>query len=289
MELNNNLSVLVSRKRWLKRIFKNFLPKIAKVKIFDKLDFYYDPRDMRGPSFHFGYDLEKGFLNYESENRDELLSSLPKNGVLYDIGANIGLYSVYAALKRKDIKIIGFEPDETVYNCISKTIKSFPDQEIKIFKKGVGLKNETLKLYHSSVNDGGHSFAVRDDEDEKQYIGYEEVEVVNLDDFIKSNNLPMPDVVKIDVEGFELEVLSGMKKTLEETAPVLMVESNNQDIIDEVGIWSFLNSLKGLEISAHGPDNKEKVNLAKLNEVARKKLSEGSRISNYFFFLDKIN
>jgi len=58
--------------------------------------------------------------------------------------------------------------------------------------------------------------------------------VMNIDSLVFENRLPFPDLVKIDVEGFELEVLKGMAKTIQKQAPILFVaidDKNNRDSI----------------------------------------------------------
>ena len=272
----NSLSVLCARRRWLKRLSLGVLPSIAHSNIFKKINFHFDPRDMRGPSFHFGYDLEKGFLNYEQVGKNELLDLVPKGGNFLDVGANIGMFSVYFALKRKDIQLYCFEPDSTVYRCLSKNMEQFEDDRIKIFNCGLGEKSEDKSLYKSELNDGGHSFIAENDHQESEVV-----QVRVFDEMVESGEVEIPDVIKIDVEGFEYQVLKGMVKSIQKRRPTLYIESDNCDFKDKGPLWKLLSSFEGLYARRAG--SQKKMNMQELSEFAHNEVQNNILVSNYFF------
>ncbi|MBF0364707.1 MAG: FkbM family methyltransferase [Oligoflexia bacterium] len=284
MKLNNTLSVFIARKRWLKRIFMNCLPNYAHRKIFNKIEFYFDPRDMRGPSFHFAYDLEKGFNNYEETTKKKLLSFLPENGVFYDIGANIGMYSVYFLLHKPSCQLFSFEPEPLVHSLLNKTLKSMKN-DIKLFNVAIGNVEEDKKIFKSSTNDGGHSFLIG--LDDKNDESYEVVKVVNLDSFRQKNSIPKPDVVKIDVEGFELEVLKGMKGTILESKPIMQIESNNKDLSTKGNFWQFMSQFVEHGLVCMTPDDTRSISLNELSNIAKRNLDNGHALSDYFYIFQK--
>jgi len=279
MKFPNWLVVILARKRWTKRLFMNFFPKISHKKILNKLNFHYDPRDLQGPSFHFGYDLEKGFNNYETQGKNLLMSYLPKDGVFYDIGANIGMFSAYFMLNRPDTHLYAFEPVDLSFKCLSNSLLNFSDN-VHLYKNAIGLENENKKIYKCDLNDGGHSFYNGSDTRQS-----EDVVVVNLDSFRVNNSIPLPDVVKIDVEGFELEVLKGISNIILESKPVMLIESNNKDLSEKGEFWNYFKNLENIGVSIIDPLNSQTYNMNELSEVAKLKLhNEERELSDYLYY-----
>lgn len=284
MKLSNSLSVFVARRRWLKRfILKNYpasIPSTAWHNLFNKYKFYFDPRDMRGPSFHLAYDLEKGFENYEWQSKQEILKNLPSEGVFYDIGANIGLFTTYIAQKRPDVTVHSFEPEKLAFECLQKNIEPFSDQKISIHNKAIGTKTNQKKLFKSSSNDGAHTLIEGNSENDSEF---QIVEVINLDEQIEKSNLPLPDVIKIDVEGFELDVIKGLKQTIVKSKPFMLIECSNKDLSEKGEFWQALYSFKenGIYASEVGKDTK--LNLNMLSELASKNFEKKLSLNNYIF------
>lgn len=268
----------ISRRRWLKKIFKNFLPDECSHKLYGKHEFFYDPRDLRGPSFHFAYDLEEGFENYEKESKLELLEHIPQEGVFYDIGAIIGLFSYFFVLKRPKAKFFCFEPEPVVFNCLKKSFSHLDASQVKIFNSAVGTVEESRKLFKSDINDGGHTLV-------KELIGDEEradqrvVEVINLDQRFQKGELPAPDAIKIDVEGFELEVLKGISTMVRTARPSLLIECSNGDLADKGAFFELLKTFEG--IKAKIPGKEGFLNLEELSAYAKSRANVP--LENYLF------
>ncbi len=248
--------------------------------------FHFDPRDMRGPSFHFAYDLMKGFQNYEETAKVELLNTIPPNGNFYDIGANIGMFSVYFARERPDINIFCFEPDSSAYGLLESTVKHskrIEKNKISLFKTAIGSSKREEKLYKSSLNDGGHSFLNLYDERENRPREFEMVSIVSLDEFAPQHNLPLPHAIKVDVEGLELEVLKGSLGLIKKSRPVMMVESSNRDLAGDGPFFQTLLELEKLGLHARRVGETKKLSLNELRKVAERELDHGKIISNYFY------
>jgi len=281
MSIPNWFAVFISRKRWLKRILYSILPEIAYCKIYNSIEFHFDPKDMSGPSFHFAYDLEKGFNNYESAGKNKLLEFMPNNGVFFDIGANIGMYSVYFMLNKPTTKLYAFEPVSLVYRCLENSLQSI-DGDIHLYNKAIGSINESKNIYKCNTNDGGHSFYNEIHQRESELV-----QVVNLDNFRESESIPLRNIVKIDVEGFELQVLKGMKQTLIKARPILLIESQNEDLAMHGEFWHFFNDLNYLGLYAMEADNSLVLNMNDLSTVAKQYLDQGKILSDYFFIFKK--
>jgi len=140
--------------------------------------------------------LEK-FIRYCEKNK------LKFNHIL-DIGAWVGTWSM--AMNRFCGRVIAFEPDETHYACLVKNV----DDDIETHQLAVG--NDTKMI---SLSDDNFTQA-------KRIIGDGNIPMVTIDGL----GLSDVDMIKIDVEGYEMEVLKGAEKTLE-NIKYLMIELNN--------------------------------------------------------------
>lgn len=127
-----------------------------------------------------------------------------------DIGANIGLHSLMAAKSSTEIEIYSFEPEPNNFNWFIKNIGLNNFENIRPFKMGLGNFKGTLALnINQDWNKGRHSLKVDFGEKNKKIT----IPIIYLDDFnelITSEKL----FIKIDVEGFEKEVIDGAQKII---------------------------------------------------------------------------
>ena len=141
--------------------------------------------------------LEKWFLGIDTS-------------VVYDIGANIGNHTVYFAKLSPRSQIFAFEPVPSNFAMLEKNISDNGfDDRIKTYPMAVGETAGSVSM--SIMQEGNYGTATVLDNDETIDIDAHNVDLVAIDDL----NLPAPDFIKIDVEGYELAVLKGMKNTLE--------------------------------------------------------------------------
>jgi FkbM family methyltransferase len=143
--------------------------------------------------------------------------------VFYDIGANMGFFSLIAG---KHVGPTGcvcsFEPVAENAASVRENSRLNGLQNVRLFEAAVGRNSGTAELLLTEWDGGGSlsTSAVKP----SAPVSRRNVRVVALDDFIPAENLPRPDFVKIDVEGVELEVMQGMSKTIAESKPVLLYE-----------------------------------------------------------------
>jgi FkbM family methyltransferase len=140
---------------------------------------------------------------------------LTPESIYIDIGTNIG-YHALAVNKYAGCAVQGFEPHPThfamaAYNC--------RDKPIRIYNTALSNFNGSIKMTKFDVTtQGNYGEACLDEEN-----GID-VPVITLDDVI--NDFPRVDVMKVDVEGFECEVLEGGRNTIEKFRPVILFEAN---------------------------------------------------------------
>lgn len=157
----------------------------------------------------------------------ELVKSTGPNPVFLDVGANIGWFSFSVAKAIPSSKVITFEPQRIIYNCICGTIAINCIENIYAHNAAVGKELGSVQLpelnYSIPSNFGGVEFSEKNN---KEKIGQpykynnHSVPLVTID----SLNLDKVDFIKIDVEGMEFDVLEGAKNTIEKHKPLLCLE-----------------------------------------------------------------
>ena len=156
---------------------------------------------------------------YEKETIQFIVKNVPKNGVFVDVGANIGAISIFVAKMRPDIKVISFEPSFYNYGFLRLNKQLNNLSNITLVNAAVHLDGgKEISFFNNKVRNGGSSLC-NDDKSQIEEI----VKTVNLDDYFQLNNLVV-NLIKVDVEGFELTVLKSAQKHLNTTQPIIVFE-----------------------------------------------------------------
>ena len=164
---------------------------------------------------------EKDF--YEHELLDWLLVVSIQKGSFIDVGANIGNHTLFFS-KIMERKCYSFEPNSTAYNILEENIKiNKLETKVNSFKVALGSTIGKASIVNMSDNNlGATTLAYQHDGD---------IDVKTLDLLIPKNE-PIA-LLKIDVEGFEFDVLEGAKKTIQKNTPMLLIECMNKIIINK--------------------------------------------------------
>ncbi|MFO7745429.1 MAG: FkbM family methyltransferase, partial [Psychroflexus sp.] len=150
---------------------------------------------------------------------------LADNSVVLDIGANVGIFALYANQWGSNIKIHCFEPNPQVQPVLEMNTKMF--NNIKTHFIALGDKNGELELFQHPINTGQTSTTYR-----LQGAKIVKVSVRHAGEQVDDMNLRDVDVVKIDTEGAEVSILKGLKKYLPNTKIVMAEYHTEQDRID---------------------------------------------------------
>ena len=155
----------------------------------------------------------KGCLNYELEN-----SRIMKSDVVFDCGANMGLFAAYAATQ--GAQVYCFEPCDYTRTLLEQTRKLYPDN-IKIYPYALGAEEKNSIFLQTGNIAASHLFSY-DVNLEHPVERVLTVPVLPLDKVIVDLQV-QPSFFKIDVEGAELDVLKGMKNYLKKYLPYCAV------------------------------------------------------------------
>lgn len=159
---------------------------------------------------------------YELPVQGALADLVREGAVVHDIGANIGFFTLLAArLSGPAGRVHAFEPVPRNAAAISRSARLSGLGQVVVHQVAVGAAGGQGCLNLARHIGGAMLSSVGAPPDQR---GTVTVEVVAIDDLVASGEVPPPDVVKIDVEGAELDVIRGMTRTLHERRPVLICE-----------------------------------------------------------------
>lgn len=149
---------------------------------------------------------------------------LPENGTFVDVGAHVGLYSLNLAFKAK--RIIAWEANHFTYEVLCKNIKEniglYPNTDFHVFDYAAWDSETNLGMVDEKGFSTGGSTRCVDPETSTGMVTTTRARP--LDDVISKLQI---DLVKIDVEGAEANVLRGMRKIVQVSKPVLLIEMHD--------------------------------------------------------------
>ena len=157
------------------------------------------------------------FGEYEPYTTSVLLNLVKPGDTVIDIGANIGYYTVLGATKvGKKGKVLAIEPEPTNLSYLKRNLVQNNIQNTQVFAGAVSHQEGELPLYISPTSAGEHSLVVKTN----RTIS---VPVETLDHLVNIYKLE-PTLIKIDVEGAEMDVLAGASQTLSGLRPTIIFE-----------------------------------------------------------------
>ena len=155
---------------------------------------------------------------YELKELRDLKDVFPQGGTFVDIGANVGNHTLYAALFLKAGKVIPVEPNPIAYRLlISNVVVNGLEEVVDLTRLGVGLSDQAGEGYAMERK-------MRNLGSARMLAGKGDIEVHPGDALFEGE---APAMIKIDVEGMEMEALRGLEATIAAHKPVLMVEVDN--------------------------------------------------------------
>jgi FkbM family methyltransferase len=147
---------------------------------------------------------------------------LGRGCTFYDIGANVGFFSMIGArLVGPGGRVVAFEPVPGNAALVRANANANGFQNVRVVQMAVSDINGEADLALAAYSGGSALVGTASPPDT---IGTIRVEVSRLDDVIDRLRLPVPELVKIDVEGAEFEVLKGMQRTVLAHHPTILLE-----------------------------------------------------------------
>ena len=152
---------------------------------------------------------------------EEALDTLTPNGVLYDVGGNVGSFTDLILEKLPDVEVYIFEPIKDYYNHIVERFQNKPN--VKAFNCALIESNREVNISKSSENPGWNTIS--------EIYSYGQQELVigrTLSELVTTEKIPFPQVIKVDIEQSEHMFIEGCKELFKQHVP--------NKIIMEIGI-----------------------------------------------------
>ena len=179
------------------------------------------------------------FHYFEPEDVAVFRRFVKPNGVLLDVGANIGQYSLLACKLMGDSgKIYAFEPSADVRVRLQKNIALNSFSTIEVVPCAVAASRGTMKFYpaHQEGNQGvGSLMPAQAFRSEIRATEGVDVDVVSVDGFCEERGIDRVDILKIDVEGYDLEVLKGAEEVMRRNPEMLIMSEVEPLNLEQLG------------------------------------------------------
>lgn len=171
--------------------------------------------------------LKFGNAPFDQDLIDISQACLERNDVVWDIGANIGVFSVAAATVAKSV--IAFEADIWLADLVRRTTRLPENRNLNIHVVPTAVSRDVGISKFMIAERGRASNALHDAVGRSQMGGIREEQFVpTIDINTACRDLGSPDFIKIDVEGAELGVISGGDTLFQEASPLLYIETSKE-------------------------------------------------------------
>ena len=166
------------------------------------------------------------YFGFQDRANDFLFGLVKPNYCIFDVGANIGYVSLRCGLLASKGSVTGFEPSSHNFAKCMANLNLNELSNVNVYNLGMGRKEGVMHLGVDDVHNRGMNNirAVPESvsgEDEK-------INVSTIDRWIQHHAVAQIDLIKIDVEGFEMEILKGAEHTISQFKPGLFLEVNDR-------------------------------------------------------------
>ena len=177
------------------------------------------------------------------------LNEISPKEILLDIGANVGMYTIYAAIVR-NATVFALEPESQNYSLLNKNIRlNELDHIVSAYCVGISDVDSFDYIFMGNMDAGDANHAVGEPLNFELGSFAEAVKFAQgcitykLDSLVETNKLPIPDYVKIDVDGFEHKVIEGAKETLKNKKVKSVIIELNPHLQEHMASVELLQNL----------------------------------------------
>jgi FkbM family methyltransferase len=176
---------------------------------------------LAGKRWIVGSGIHRCWLGFYERDKQNLIAKTVKpNSVFYDVGANVGIYSLLASTLVQQGKVFAFEPLPRNLQFIREHLRLNKIRNVEVLPTAVSDENGTA---HFEVEETG-------------YMGHLtsgsgiSVQTATLDSLVQEGRIPPPNYIKMDVEGAETMALRGATEIFRQYRPILFLATHGHDV-----------------------------------------------------------
>ena len=191
-------------------------------------------------------------LKFWESNSREIFSILSlSSNTVFDVGSYTGIYALIAAKSNKKLKVSAFEPNPDLFSALEKNLKLNRIRNVK--SEQMALDNQPGEAYlylnhdiHTSIGS-----LIQSSTAGKKVL----VRKTTLDIYCENHSVNSIDLIKIDVEGYEANVLQGGLSIIKKSSPIILMESLTQETLEkQFELLNELGYLRPLQVNGDGFD-----------------------------------
>jgi len=221
----------------------------------------------------------------------ELISNLLQPGMIcLDIGANIGYYVLLESkIIGKEGKIYAIEPSPENYNCLKRSLELENIQNVDAYNFAAGNNDGRIRFFVNERSNGCKVLQEGQEPPPNKPGKIIQVPLKKIDKFVEEKNLEKIDFLRMDVEGFELQIFEGMQKTLRKFKPTIQLEVHKKHMgMDKTKLFLELLKNHGYQAKFYHPRDLDVPFIGTKNDVKKYSLNkiiemlEQNKLPSYF-------
>lgn len=169
-----------------------------------------------------------GWTGYEPELSPLFWRAAVEAGVTVDIGAHVGFYALLAARANPAARVFAFEPLDATFERLRRNLGLNDARNVEAVHAAAGSRDGRFPLFRTSAKIPCSASLSREfmeaEHGDTHTIEQIEVSVLALDPFLEQRAVERLDLVKIDVDGYEAEVLAGLRDVVRRDRPTIFCE-----------------------------------------------------------------
>lgn len=172
---------------------------------------------------------------------------------IIDLGANFGYYTIICGGVIPGASVIAVEPNPDILDILKSNIDANDLKNVELFECAVGNKAENLTIYSNHSNTGTASLHKLD-----AYDAEYKVPVKTLDSLLVDREGYAPDLIKSDLQGFDLEAIDGARQLIQRSYPDIVLEFAPKEIempLPQIkDVFNFLSAAQYIPYIYRGHD-----------------------------------
>lgn len=225
----NKLLINLNKFTFFKKIFNliKLLENYKKIPINDKNIFLLDT------NFVTNYRI-RTFFSKEPETID-WINNFQNNSVFWDIGANVGLYSIYSQIINKNIQTLAFEPSVLNLDILVKNIyKNNLQDKISVITNPLYNQSTIKNFKLSTLEKGGANSNFGEIEFQRKSIMSYKTNSLDIENFFRIYDIESPDYIKLDVDGNEVNILKSLLEVKNKIKSILIEVNFKKEELEKI-------------------------------------------------------